>query len=91
MNTEIKPPGEDCRIRCPRLGHQVSFSYCRSENQGIPCFKTLDCWFDRFPVEKYLRKELSSSDWDRVFSTPPTPKLLSLFELVEQAKERNKD
>ena len=79
---------QDKKIRCPRLGHQIAFSYCRLESQGLPCSKRIDCWFNHFPVEEYLRKELSSEEWDRVFNTPPKPKLLSLFELVERAKER---
>jgi len=88
MERKESPPGDDFNTRCPRLGHQIAFSYCRSENQGLPCFKILDCWHAHFSVEEWLRKELSSAEWDKVFSAPPTPKLLSLVELIEQAKGR---
>jgi hypothetical protein len=37
---------EDCYCRI--LGHYLSFSYCRSCQEGAPCFKILDCWFERF-------------------------------------------
>lgn len=74
-------------IRCPRLGHQITFSYCRSENTGLPCFKTLDCWFDRFLVEEYLRKELKPEEWNRIFERPPKTKVLSLMELIEETKK----
>lgn len=84
------PPKEDYRIRCPRLGHQISFSYCRAENRGLPCFKTLDCWCDHFPVEEYLKKDLTAEEWERAFSGPPKPKILSLVELIQQAKNRAK-
>jgi len=87
MKKETTPPGNDYLIRCPRLGHQIYFSYCRSENMGLPCFKTLDCWFQHFPVEDYLRKELKQEEWEKVFSKPPKPKLLSLVELAEKAKK----
>jgi len=73
-------------IRCPKLGHQITFSYCRSESLGLPCVKTLGCWFSHFPVEVYLRKELSPEKWEQVFDTAPKQKMLSLLELIEQAK-----
>ena len=58
---------------------------------GLPCFKTLDCWFEHFLVEEYLRKELSPEEWERVFNKPPKSKMLSLVELVEEAKKRIKE
>lgn len=85
------PPGDDYEIRCPRLGHQISFSYCRSENRGLPCFKTLDCWYDHFLVEEYFRKELTPEEWDKAFKRSGTTKVLSLLELIEQAKKRTKE
>ena len=86
-NTEFVP-GDDLTIRCPRLGHQISFSYCRSENKGLPCFKALDCWHSYFSVEAFFKKELTPEEWEKVFRSPPKPKLLSLVELIEQAKGR---
>ncbi|MBW2064624.1 MAG: hypothetical protein JRJ03_06775 [Deltaproteobacteria bacterium] len=83
------PPGEDFQIRCPRLGHMISFSYCQRENMGLPCFKTLDCWFRHFAVEDYLRGRLSQEEWEKAFGKPRTPKVLSLVELIEEAKKRN--
>jgi hypothetical protein len=85
------PPGDDYLIRCPRLGHQITFSYCRSENRGHPCFKTLDCWYEHFEVEVFLRGELSPDEWESLFGGPPKPKMLSLIELIEQAKKRKKE
>jgi len=89
MEKEKFPPGDDYTIRCPRLGHQISFSYCRSESRGLPCFKTLDCWHTHFEVVEFLKEELSSEEWQKVFAAPPKPKILSLLELIEQAKKRN--
>ncbi|MFQ5484986.1 MAG: hypothetical protein ACE5DO_06600 [Desulfobacterales bacterium] len=78
------------KIRCPRLGHQISFSYCRRENRGLPCFKTLDCWHSHFPVVEYLRKELTAEQWKTVFMNQPKKKMLSLLDLIEQAKASKK-
>jgi hypothetical protein len=91
MKREPVPPDDDYRIRCPRLGHQIAFSYCRSENRGLPCFKTLDCWFEHFLVEEYLRKEMDPAEWDKAFEKRPKPKMVSLVELIEQAKKTQKE
>lgn len=91
MRRVSEPPSEDEKIRCPRLGHQVPFSYCRSENKGLPCFKTLDCWYEQFLVEEFLQRELSPDQWETAFKRPKTTKLLSLVELIQQAKERQEE
>jgi len=85
------PPDKSVQIRCPRLGHQIYFSYCRTENNGLPCFKVVDCWSRQFKVEEYLRGELTREEWDTVFEKKPKPKMLSLVELIEQAKKRKKE
>ena len=90
MNKTKTPPAEEYKIRCPRLGHMIDFSYCRVENKGLPCFKTLDCWFEHFGVEEHLRQELTDEEWEEVFNRIPKGKMFSLLELIEQAKERNK-
>ncbi|MBW2000064.1 MAG: hypothetical protein JRJ29_19150 [Deltaproteobacteria bacterium] len=90
MDKGNTPPGEDLEIRCPRLGHMISFSYCRQENTGFPCFKTLGCWFRHFAVEDYLREQLSQEEWEKTFGRPRTPKVLSLVQMIEEAKKRNK-
>ena len=82
----MKLPKERLTMRCPRLGHQIEFSYCRTENRGLPCFKTLDCWYTRFPVEEFLKKELSPEEWKQAFESPSKPKVQSLLELIEEAK-----
>ena len=87
MRRDTTPPGDKEVIRCPRLGHQIAFSYCRSENRGLPCSKTLSCWYGRFLVEDFLRQELAPEEWEKTFERPPKPKILSLVDLIEQAKK----
>ncbi len=82
------PPEESFAIRCPRLGHQINFSYCQVENSGLPCFKTLDCWYNYFDVRAYLTKELTEEDFQKAFLKTGKPKVMSLFDLIEQAKEK---
>ena len=89
-NNCIKPPSEEQPIYCPKLGHQLPFSYCRTEDMGGPCFKTLDCWFRYFSVEKYLRAELTAEEWTDTFEKPRVPKMLTLAELITKAKKDSK-
>ncbi len=90
MKPTSTPPDDNFQIRCPRLGHQIHFAYCRTENFGLPCFKTLDCWFHYFQVEEFLRRDLSPDEWRDAFGKPVKPKILSLSELIEQARKRGK-
>jgi len=91
MSQKKTPPSDDYQIRCPRLGHQIYFSYCRQENQGRPCFKTLDCWHTHFDVQAYLQGELTTEEYEQAFSGKVKPKMLSLLELIEQAKKQKSE
>ena len=91
MVNDISVPDDSFQIRCPRLGHEIAFSYCRSESGNLPCRKVLDCWYPYFEVESYFREMLTEDQWQAVFETPPKSKMLTLFELIEQAKNRQKD
>ena len=84
MKQKLTPPDDSFQIRCPRLGQQIHFSYCRQENIGLPCFKTLDCWHCHFQVVDYLRHELSVSEWEECFEKPPPAKIVSLAALIEK-------
>jgi hypothetical protein len=88
MSKPSKPPDDDFQIRCPKLGNQIYFSYCVQENQGLPCYRTLDCWFEHFEVAAFLKKTLTPAKWKAAFGKPPKPKIISLLELIEQEKNR---
>lgn len=90
MSNDSGIEADDFTIRCPRLGHAITFSYCRSENMGVPCPRTLDCWFQYFPVEAFLKETLSQEEWAKAFEKPGHAKVQSLLELIEEAKKRIK-
>ena len=81
-----RPPDANFQIRCPRLGHQIYFSYCRRENEGLPCAKTLDCWYPHFSVVEFLRRDLSAIEWRDAFERPAKPKMLSLLEMINRVQ-----
>lgn len=74
-------------IYCRRLGHHLAFKYCRTEREGVPCTKILDCWFEKLPVEEFIRDNYSGDEIAAI-TAAPRPKVASLFDLIEQAKSR---
>ncbi len=82
---------QDVLPRCRRLGHEVTFGYCRQETGGKPCRLILDCWWERFDVRAFMQAHLSKEDMaqvERASTSPPPSKVLSLVEMIEQAKQR---
>jgi len=75
---------------CKILGHFLTFAYCRTTNKSLPCSKVLDCWFQQFPIEKYISENYSEEEHKKIFE-PPKSKVLSLTEILEQAQQRIKE
>ncbi len=76
-------------IYCRMLGHHLQFSYCRTCRDGLPCFKLLDCWFERFDVEAFVREHYTEEEI-RQFLEPPKPKMHTLMELIKKAQTRSR-
>jgi hypothetical protein len=78
---------DDLVIRCPRLGSDVGFGYCRKCGDGqSPCFKVFDCWWKTFDVVAYFKERLPEEEFEKLARSKPKPKVLSLLELIEQAR-----
>jgi len=71
---------------CRRLGHDVDFSYCRIGNQGIPCFKIFDCWYERFDIQAFMKSNYSAEEIKKIL-IPPQDKVSTLYDLIEKAKK----
>jgi hypothetical protein len=87
MNTSLPVYEAERQIRCPKLGHLVSFEYCRLEQAALPCTRALECWSAFFDAETYFRLELSPDEFVRCFLTAPQPKILTLMELIDNARK----
>jgi hypothetical protein len=82
---------QDIHPRCRRLGHEITFGYCRQETTGQPCRLILDCWWERFDVRSFLAAHLSAEAMARVERTAVSPapsKMLGLLEMIQAAKDR---
>jgi hypothetical protein len=73
-------------IRCPRLGDEITFSYCLQESGELPCPRIVHCWLFFFDVESFLKVKLASEKWNSFRNLQPKDKVTSLIELIETAK-----
>ncbi|MCF7853455.1 MAG: hypothetical protein K9N51_01560 [Candidatus Pacebacteria bacterium] len=75
--------------RCPRLGHEVTFQYCRTQEGETICPNIFNCWWEHFDVVGFLQKNLPPEEFEALTQhRPKKPKLSSVLELVEQARKR---
>jgi len=89
IQTEMEDNRKPLEKRCPRLGGPVPFRYCMNAgDNALPCFKIMDCWWEDFDIQAYLREKLSEDDLDKLLNSKSSPKVASLVELIEQAKKR---
>jgi N utilization substance protein B len=89
MKIETGEDKDTLEQRCPRLGGPVSFKYCRTTGEGdLPCFKIMDCWWETFDIRTYLENTLSETAFKSITEAKPPYKILSILELIEQAKQR---
>ena len=75
-------------IRCPRLGHELTFAYCLREGWNLPCPRSIRCWESFFPVESFLRKTLDADAWGAFCRQAPPDKMTTLLDIIEKAKAR---
>ena len=75
--------------RCPMLGHELTFDYCRAPARDLPCRKILDCWWEAFDVQAFLDEHFTAEQQGEALA-PRTDKVASLLDLIQQAQARTK-
>jgi hypothetical protein len=83
----MKEKYDKLQCRCPRLGHEVAFSYCRQESGVMPCQRIIACWGVLIPVETWLKDEMPAEQWDLFCRQEPEDKLTTLVDLVGKARK----
>ena len=78
---------DQLEVYCRRLGHEVSFIYCRTQGEARPCHHILNCWHERIPIKQYARTHFTEEELQAILAPPP-PKIVSLWEQIEKAKRR---
>lgn len=73
--------------RCPKLGHEVAFAYCRHPAGPLPCRKIFDCWWQQFDVQAFVLAHYGEQAVREIVAEPK-PKITTLVELIERARRR---
>ena len=73
-------------LRCPRLGGEVSLSYCLQESGGRPCLRTLQCWQAVPPVFARLMERLPEEEKRRLLDPVPRDRMSIILDAVERGK-----
>ena len=79
---------DNLQIRCPKLGGEVTFAYCRVEEGKNPCRRIIGCWKDAIPIEDYLKEAFSEELWNRYLNEPPQDKISTIFEIVDSLQKK---
>ena len=74
-------------IRCPQLGGEVPFHYCRTVNEDLPCRKITLCWEFRIEITKFLNENYTIDQIQRALAPPTKSRLETILEFVEKAKK----
>jgi hypothetical protein len=76
---------DDRLRRCPALGHEVPFSYCRAPGRDLPCRKIFDCWWETFDVAAFMKQHYTPEQLQQITAPPPS-KASSLIDLIRRAQ-----
>ena len=74
-------------IRCPQLGGEVPFRYCRIVSEDLPCRRIIPCWEFRIEISKFLAEHYSIDQIQRALSLPIKSRVETIIELIEKAKK----
>ena len=80
---------DERELRCRRLGHMVRFRYCRTQEGRTVCPHILNCWWEVFDVEDFLREELPEEDFARLRKRSPRDKVGTLLDILQRVQERS--
>ena len=70
---------------CPKLGHHLTFSYCRSERVDLPCARIAACCSGRIPVLAYLSEHYPEAMIQEI-SQIQGDKMATILAMIARAK-----
>ena len=78
-------------LRCPSLGGEVPFRYCRRMDQGAPCRRLPVCWAERFDIVGYIKRFYSADEIKQIFFSPGHGRLGQIMDNLERVEKMKKE
>ena len=73
---------------CPKLGHHLTFKYCRTENLGIPCSRIVRCCSGKIPVQNFLYTQYSDAEIKQIFQIKGS-KINAILDIIQKVNIKN--
>ncbi|MBN2190006.1 MAG: hypothetical protein JW728_02210 [Candidatus Aureabacteria bacterium] len=54
--------------RCRKLGHEITFRYCGTAEEGLPCGGIAGCWKNVFNIESFLADNYSNDELGNILN-----------------------
>jgi len=74
------------QIRCPRLGGDVIFQFCRTCDPPF-CHRIIVCWAGRIDIGTYLAENFSAEQIYAGLGKKPDNKLAQILKAAEKSKK----
>jgi len=77
--------------RCPSLGGEVPFLYCRKQNEGKLCLRLPECWTGLIDVQVYLQTFFTPEEIGILFSASPPGRMKTFLLNLERVNKMQKE
>lgn len=70
------------------LGGPVTFKYCRTMAEGLPCRNIVRCWQEELEIIEFLEANYTPDELARSVGSPRESRVSRLLDAIERAKGR---
>jgi len=74
--------------RCPMLGGEVPFRYCRTVDEGNPCRRIETCWDGLMDIHGFLRTHYDLDELRENWDRPRKQKIVSILEILQNVQKK---
>jgi len=78
-------------VRCPSLGGEVPFRYCRTLQGDLPGPRMTVCWEFRMEISRFLSEHYSADQIRRAWPLPTRTRLKTILDLIEAAEKMKEE
>jgi hypothetical protein len=78
---------DELMIRCPRLGGDATFKFCRVQREGLPCRALPQCWQGRLDALDFLRLNYTPDELRRILAPKGHGRVATMIEAADRARK----